>query len=59
MVVLSVVYFDNMSIHLTIKNKNCSNPRTAMPEIVAGDMIRLVVGKKCLVGVRNLVKKGL
>ena len=33
---------------LTIKNENCSNPRTVMPEKVAGDMMHvcLVVGKR-------------
>ena len=50
-----------MSTHLTIKNENCPNPRTATPEkkalfslvLVTGDMICFVVKSE------NLMKRGL
>ena len=45
-----------MPTHLTIKNENRPNPRTATPfsflMIVAGDMICFVVGNKDSAGVK-------
>ena len=51
-----------MPIHLTIKNENRPNPRTASliaPVVVAGETTCFVIGNKGSAGVKNLVKKGL
>ena len=57
-----------MLTHLTIKNENCSNLRTATPEkkgpLLSGDSSwgydMFVVGKKFgSAGVNNVVKRGL
>ena len=46
-----------MSIHLTIKNENRPNSRTATPVVVvAGETIRFVVENKSSAEVKNLVE---